>query len=151
MESCICFILYIFRTTQFLWMLAPNSHTYSYSQKYGHLVDNTYLFLQFRTANHTSHSIKYFFKNVILIKIALGWIAKLFPCHWNLQYVFPFLEFGLVMWYVTYSDQWTINKHTNRRVLKSTYTLEFASVTLPPPCEKAQFSLLKGEGTFELK
>lgn len=100
MESCICFILYIFRTTQFLWILTPNSHTYSYSQNYGHLVDNTYLFLQFRTANHTSHSIKYFFKNVILIKIALGWIAKLFPCHWNLQYVFPFLKFGLVMWLI---------------------------------------------------
>lgn len=55
--------------------------------------------------------------------------------------------------YVTSTRQWDISKHTNSRVLESSYTFELAfprsyGMGFPPPCEKAQFSLLEGKVTF---
>ena len=73
-----------------------------------------------------------------------------FLYNWNLESTFLSFEFGLVMWLdlgngslssITVAESW-----------KTHITICFSDLVILPPCwEKAQFSPMVGEGTFEIE
>lgn len=111
------------------------------------LISQPQLFLP---ATNTSQSIKYFYKKVNLITVALSWIAEIFPYHWKLKSIFSSFKFGLVIW-LTLANGTLMNtpKTESWKVLThwSLFLIDF--VTFSTPCEKVQFSLMECKGTFE--